>query len=190
MRTDRTVPYRLPLLAIGFRSVLVVYVSVSTAVEPGSQPATHVDRASLVVPRSGHGVNPDARLLVRKKPQGVAADTKSKPELDRTQVTQLVWQSGGLKSCELVRVAKEGAAGRRNAEAPEGDGDVGDNQSRRLRRKLRRSVVGGSQGADQGPGSPRRTCAQRQLSENQTTTRGGVRRRQDQRLRGFPIIRS
>ena len=64
-----------------------------------------------------------------------------------------------------MRAAKEGAAGRKNTEAPEGDGDVGDDRSRRLRRKLRRSVVGGSQGAEQGPYGPRRTCAQRQLSE-------------------------
>ena len=79
MRTERTVPNRLPLLARGFRSVLVVYESVSTAVGPGSQPATHVGRASLLVPRSGQGVNPDTRLLVRKNPPGVTADTKSEP---------------------------------------------------------------------------------------------------------------
>ena len=92
MRTERTVPYRLPLLARGFRSVLVVYESVSIAVGPGSQPATHVGRASLLVPRSGQGVNPDTRLLVRKKPpRGVTADTRSKPGMGKAQVDQVVW---------------------------------------------------------------------------------------------------
>jgi hypothetical protein len=90
MRTEQTVPDRLPLLARGFRSVMVVYVSVSTTVELGSQPTTHVGRASLLVPRSGQGVNPYARLLVRKSPtQGVAA-AKSSAGLDRTRVAQVM----------------------------------------------------------------------------------------------------
>ena len=113
MRTERTVPYRLTLLARGFRSVLVVYESVSTAVGPGSQPATHVGRASLLVPRSGQGVNPDARLLVRKKTPGVTADTKVDQKMGRAQVDQVLsssWDSELLRAaggCELLRAAEK-----------------------------------------------------------------------------------
>ena len=182
MRTDRTVPNRLPLLANGFRLVLVVYVSVSTALEPGTQPATHVGRASLLVPRSGQGVNPDARLLVRKTPPSVTADTKSEPGSGQGPGRPGVVQ--GQRAAASCRRRLE------EAEAPRSDGVVGDSRSRRLRRKLRRSVVGGSQGAGRGPDSPRRTCAKQQLPEKSGGNARRVRRRQDLRLRGCPITRS
>ena len=111
MSTKRTVPDRLTLLARGFQSVLVVYESVSTAVGPGSQPATHVGRASLLVPRSGQGVNPDARLLVRKNPPGVTADIKVDQEMGRAQVDQVQSRDSELLraagGCELLRAAEK-----------------------------------------------------------------------------------
>ena len=110
--------------------------------------------------------------------------------MGKAQVNQVVWQSGRLKGCELVRAAKEGQlAGKmlrlRRVTATSVKIEVGD-------------CVGNSAGAwsgarkvpsrvlmAQGGRAPSGSCR-----KNQTTTRGGVRRRQDQRLRGYPITRS
>ncbi len=79
--------------------------SVSTAVESRSQLATQVGRASLLAPQSGQGVNPDARLLVRKKPPLASRIVRM---LDKTrsgarrEVTTSVVRKG---SCELLRAA-------------------------------------------------------------------------------------